>query len=105
MVEVVEELVELTPGFKAFLFGNLSVVRFLKIRSKSSEHFSDGKIVLVMSVETGRIEDSRNLSYLPNITAPQVAVEKGGKNINVGEEGRHPRLQRRPETHQLRVCL
>ena len=74
MVEVVEQLVELTSCFKALLFGDHRVIGLVEFTSKPSEHFPDGKIVLVMAVEAGGIKHHGSLANLTNVAAPQVAV-------------------------------
>ena len=74
MVEVVEQLVELTPGFEALLFWNCRVIGLVKVPSESSEHLPDGKIVFVMAVETGGIKNHRLITNLGKVAAPEVAV-------------------------------
>ena len=74
MVEVVEQLVELTSGFKSLLFRNHRVVGLVELTSKPSEHFPDGKIVFMMAIEAGGIENHRLITNLSQVAAPEVAV-------------------------------
>ena len=69
------------------------MIGFVKFTSEPSEHFPDGEIVFVMSVETCWIKDHRSVGHLSHVAAPEVTVKEGGEHVNVGEEGRHPGLQ------------
>ena len=57
MVQVVEELIQLMPLFKARLFWNDFVVRGIKAGVESSEHAGNRQIVFVMAVKRSGIKN------------------------------------------------
>ena len=81
------------------------MIGLLEFPSKPSKHFANSEVVLMVSVETGRIKDDRSVAHLASVATPEVAMQKGRRDLNVGEEGRQSGPEAGPERVKLRIIL
>lgn len=56
MIEIMEELVELMTGVPSYLFGDHLKVFVPELPGEATKHGSNCQVVLVMPVETCRVE-------------------------------------------------